>query len=287
MQPNLTALDQEAEQIVKDIGIPPCPAILTTLVQKMRAEEPDFTKIGQLIGRDAGLAATVLKTVNSPFYGLRTKAASVQQALVLMGLRNVAQLVTALLLRQAFPCADSEIMERFWEDSSHVALISAWLAPRASGVGRDDAYTFGLFRDCGIPALLLKFTDYPKTLAAACGANGKRLTDLEEENYWIDHCQVGHYLAKSWHLPEPTCLAILCHHTYLPLASGHTELAAGSLKLIALGLVAGHLFKCYCGEPADLEWKMGGELALECLGFSHADLVTFTGEMHGILAPAH
>ncbi|OGA03080.1 MAG: hypothetical protein A3H35_03660 [Betaproteobacteria bacterium RIFCSPLOWO2_02_FULL_62_17] len=284
MPHDLEVLNREAEQIVMDIGIPPCPAILTKLVRYMRDDEPDYPRIGQLIIGDVSLSAAVLKTVNSPFFGLNAKATSVPQALTLLGLRNVAQLVTGLLLRQAFPCGDSKTMERFWETSSNVALISSWLAPRVHGVGRDDAYTFGLFRDCGIPALLLKFADYPKTLAAARGDDAKRLAELEVENYGIDHPQVGHYLAKSWYLPEPTCLAILCHHEYLQLAGEHTELTAASLKLIALGRVAEHLFKSHCDDPPSADWRLGGEFALGWLGFSDADLVTFAQEMHSILA---
>ena len=44
--------------------------MLTGLVGQMRNEEPDFPKIAKLIGTDVALAATMLKTVNSPFYGL-------------------------------------------------------------------------------------------------------------------------------------------------------------------------------------------------------------------------
>src|SRR5688572_3920629 len=103
MQSDLETLNREAEGIARSIGIPPCPAILTRLVRETRSDDPDFARLGELIGGDVSLAAAMLKTVNSPFYGLRSKATSIRQALVLMGLRNVTNLVTGLLLRQAFP----------------------------------------------------------------------------------------------------------------------------------------------------------------------------------------
>ena len=86
METDLEVLDREAGQIVKDIGIPPCPTILTKLMQEMRHDDPDFAKLGKLIGGDVSLAAAMLKTVNSPFYGLRTKATSVPQAIALLKL---------------------------------------------------------------------------------------------------------------------------------------------------------------------------------------------------------
>ena len=110
-------------------------------MQEIRAEEPDFLKISKLIGGDASLAAAMLHTVNSPFYGLRSKATSVQQAISLLGLRNVAQLVTGSLLRNAFPDCDSEWMEEYWESSSTIAQVSAVLAGKFKGFNRDEAYT--------------------------------------------------------------------------------------------------------------------------------------------------
>ncbi len=38
-------------------AFPPCPAILTRLLRETRADEPDFQRVGQLIGGDVGLAA--------------------------------------------------------------------------------------------------------------------------------------------------------------------------------------------------------------------------------------
>ena len=97
---DFATLDREAEQIVKEIGIPPCPGILTSLLREMREDEPDFKKIGRLIGSDVSLAAAMLKTVNSAFYGRKTKATSVQQALAMLGMRTVGTVVTGLLLRR-------------------------------------------------------------------------------------------------------------------------------------------------------------------------------------------
>lgn len=47
---------------------------------------PDLKKVSTIITRDVGLAAAVLKTVNSPFYGLARKIDSIQRATPLLGL---------------------------------------------------------------------------------------------------------------------------------------------------------------------------------------------------------
>jgi HD-like signal output (HDOD) protein len=269
---DLEALDREAEQIVKDIGIPPCPAILTNLLREMRQDEPDMQKIGRLIGSDVGLAATMLKTVNSPFYGLTNKASSVTQALVVLGLRNVGQLITGLLLKQAFPVSQNEHMEEFWESSSRTALFTAHLAAKIKGVGRDDAYTFALFRDCAVPLLMKKFPDYYETYSAAGYAPQKSFTEVENEICATNHARVGCQLARSWRLPDQTCLAILRHHDHAVLANHAAPIAPGAAKLIALALLAEQLYnKVEVGRKCP-EWGKGGATALELLGMTEGEL---------------
>lgn len=92
----------EAEKAVKDLGIPPCPAILGRIMRESAAVDPDFRKIGEWLSADVSLAAAMLKTVNSPFYGLQRKAETVHQALMFLGLRTVSLIVTRLMLRQVF-----------------------------------------------------------------------------------------------------------------------------------------------------------------------------------------
>lgn len=284
MQTDFSEIDREAERIVKSIGIPPCPAILTTLVREMRADDPDFARIGRLIGSDVGLAAAMLKTVNSPLYGLPTKATSVSRALALLGLRTVTQLITGLLLRQAFPVADSHFMESFWETSSKAALVTAFLASNVKGVSRDEAHAFGLFRDCGMPHLMLTFADYPKALAAAEADCERSMTAIEEDHFLINHAQVGHHLALNWHLPEQVGLAILFHHDHEALAGNHAKLPPASLRLMALGLVAEHLLRGYCGEAATREWHLGGMHALDRIELSEVELDDLSQQLSALLA---
>lgn len=286
MEHNFEVLDREAEQIVKEMGIPPCPAILTKLMQEMRDEEPDFAKIGKLIGGDLSLAAAMLKTVNSPFYGLRSKAGSVQQAIALLGLRNVAQLVTGLLLRQAFCGGTNEVMDEFWESSSGIAQINALLAHRFKGIDRDKAYTFALFRDCGIFAMMEVFAGYRPALAGAKVVGDFNVTDIETEHYGINHARVGYQFAKSWLLPEEICLAVLWHHDYAALQDGRTEISDSIVGYIALTLAAEWLYAKSAMGINSAEWCRGGAFALERLGITQDELEACVMGIKGELAAA-
>ena len=272
MQSDLETLNREAEGIVRSIGIPPCPAILTKLVRETRSDNADFARLGDLIGGDISLAAGMLKTVNSPFYGLRSKATSIRQALVMMGLRNVTNLVTGLLLRQAFPVSANAGMEEFWDYTSGIARASACLGRHIRGLDADLAYTFSVFRDCGVPAMMTGFTDYVPPYSVKDAGDGKPMTEVEEAGFGIHHAFMGYYLAKEWLLPDPVCQSVLWHHDFPALRDGRADIPAACTRLIALGLVADHLYATHIMGVACYEWNEHGEYALDTLKMTAADL---------------
>lgn len=284
METDLETLDREAEQIVKEIGIPPCPIILTKLMQEMRSDDPDFGKLGKMVGSDVSLAATMLKTVNSPFYGLRTKATSVTQAIALLGLRHVAELVSGLLMRQAFPGGSSNLMDEFWETSSRIAQINDLLVRHFKHVKRDGLQTFGLFRDCGMLAMMQKFKNYKPVFPGAKRGCDVSATAVEDIHYKINHARVGYQMAKTWLLPEDVCQAVLRHHDYDELHADGAGLAVPTLQHIALTLAAESIFVKQEAGATSAEWELGSEFALGQMGITQAELDEIAVEIISELA---
>jgi len=279
---DVETLDRQAEEFAREVGIPPCPAVLTSLLRETRADEPDFRRIGRLIANDVALAASVLKVANSPFYGLRTKVTTVQQGLTLLGLSAATQLVTGLLLRQAFPNGSSEAMERFWESSMATGLIAALLARETGCSDQGTAHTYGLFRDCGMAVMMRKFPIYADILDGSALASGDPVTEIEGERYAMNHCRIGARLAHSWHLNATLAYAILNHHCMLTGADSVARATPGSRVLVCLGLVAE---KLYCGATRQTchDWARGGEIALEFLGLRAGMIEGLTGRVKASL----
>ncbi len=90
---------ESVSDILKTITIPPCPAVVAALQEESRRSEVDYHKIIRLISGDLGLAASMMKTANSPFFALRKKVQSVSQATAVLGLKNVINIVNGLVLQ--------------------------------------------------------------------------------------------------------------------------------------------------------------------------------------------
>lgn len=263
--------------ILKTISIPPCPAVVTSLLEEARHAEVDFKKVIRLISGDLGLAASMMKTANSPFFALRNKVETVQQAAAVLGLKNIINIVKGLALQRALS-PKGVSMERFWERSNYHAMVSARLARRVPGVTKEDAYTFGLFHDCGIPILMQRFPGYKETLALA-NRSAQPIWQVENERHNTDHVAVGAMLARNWHLPPLIAQAIRLHHTFEILHDGDSDVPDEARGLTAIALLADHLIARFLNVPDDAEWMAHGTSALNYLSFDEDELAEIRAEM--------
>lgn len=278
-------LDGQLEASIKEIGIPPRPTILEEISREMRSDDPDFNRVAKLISRDVGLAASFLKTANSPYYGFRHKARNVRDALVILGLDVAGRTIAGLILRHVLPGGKN--MERFWDASDRTAQLSAWLVHKLGkqpDAQADDAYTYGLFRDCGIPIMMRKFENYPAILTEANNDADRPFTEVEEAHLPTNHALVGCLLAQSWWLPEATCLAIRHQHDYVLMRAGLQSLPAASRQLIALAQLAEWLLQNISGMNKTQEWQKMGEACLAQLGLSEAELPGLLDEAKAFMA---
>ncbi len=260
-----SAASLDADEIARELKIPPCPAILAQFTAEAKKDDPDPQLLAALIGKDAGLAGAIIKAVNSPVYGLARKAADIPQALAILGLRAAANLITALLLRQAFPASSGALMQRFWDESTRIAETAGTVARHVRGVGREEALTYGLFRNCGIAVMIAKFPYYGGIADAHSRTPGPDLAIAEEAKYRFNHARVGYALARGWNLPDALCRSIQHHHDFARVASGTRDTQGASAALIAAGLLAEQVAALRAGGSVTPEWETHEAAVLKIL----------------------
>ena len=265
---------EEIARVLANIVIPPCPRIVLAMVQEARADDPDLMKLDKLICGDMGLAAAVIKTANSPFYGLNHKVQAVRSALQVLGIRSVTSIVSALALRNALSdpgYGAAPFWDQFWDRTHYHAIACARLARQLRFISTEGAFTFGLFNDCGIPVLARRYSDYKDTLRLAV-TTGRSLIELENERHQVTHTLVGSILAQTWQLPDLVCEAIRDHHRF-ELLYGETTASQGDIAaLTAISLIADDLVNDFVGAPQDSAWLQHGAQALGYLGFDEDEL---------------
>lgn len=257
---------------LREIGIPPRPMILGQIETETAKEDPDFIQLAKLLSVDVGLAAGMIKIANSPFFGFHKRVPTVQEALLVLGLKLVVRAVAGLALKQVFKHVPS--MDRFWDTSALTAEVTAALVRQlhtGHGIRPEDAFTYALFRDCGIPVLMIPFPEYRDVLVKANHEKEKCFTAVEEEAMGVNHTDVGAQLSEDWLLPEDVCTAIRHHHNLQALAED-SDVPERPRLLIALAQTAEHLIQLATSHVQTSEWEKLGAGCLRTLGISEDDL---------------
>jgi len=257
--------DRELDQALssgplRDIVIPSCPELLVALRSEMNQADPDPHVIAEIAGRDVAMAASLIRTANSPFYARASTVNSVGQALGLLGVRSSERLLTAFLMRNAIR---TPLLEHFWETSTRRALAMAYIARQLYDVDAELAHTCGLFCHVGIPILMQGVRGYAGTLAEALARQDRSFTDTENAAHKTDHAVVGALVARTWRFSPVLYQAVRLHHDFTVLNDARIDSKVRTL--VAVALVAEHLVHDFEGIARHPEWHQHGADCLAAL----------------------
>ena len=270
---------EQIQQVLQGISVPPQPQIMVDLQIEQVMPDPDLATIAKLISQDPGLSGALLKIVNSPYFGLTNKISSIQRAVNLLGSRSIINMINALSIRSEMSDETIITLNRFWDTAQDVAMTCLTLAKRLGFEPADEAYTLGLFHNCGIPLMLKRFDNYIDVLeqAYAEAATGSRIVDTENRAFKTNHAVVGYYTAKSWNLPKHLCDVIAQHHNAINIFEDPNGRDAQLKNLLAILKMAEHI--CCCSDvlgaqSRDYEWEALHDHVLDYVGLSEYDFLT-------------
>lgn len=206
------------QSVLDDIGrgfsVPAQPKLLLELLKLMADTNPDINAISKAISKDIAVSAAILKTINSPLYGLGRTVTDIKMSVNYIGIYGVVMLVTGSLLKKSFdPKSCSIDLEDFWQITSDIASAAMLIGQRYKPqIVNDKFFSLGLFHACGVPVMAMKYDDYQELLDKALTSPELALTAVEEQHYSVNHATIGYYVASSWRLPKDVCQIILQHH---------------------------------------------------------------------------
>ncbi|MFH1419546.1 MAG: HDOD domain-containing protein [Planctomycetota bacterium] len=207
-------------------------------------EDPKSTArdLHEVIKNDPALSTRLLKVVNSAFYGLPGQIASVDRAIVLLGLSAVKNISIAASMTQLFNAGAS--VEGFsgvelWRHAIAVGVAARQIVRVQGKPAVEESFLAGLIHDLG---LLVERQVYGKQIAEVIARHEAASTgfwELELEIIGADHQAFGMALANKWRFPMHLCNTIGYHHKPMELA----ETNRGLPTLIHLA----DILACRCG----------------------------------------
>jgi len=251
--------------------IPPQPG----LIEQINTCGADLDMIGEVISVDPGISAAVIKVVNSPAFGLLNKISSIPQAVVMLGVDRVVSILKTLLLRKSMAELDTRLnMALFWKCSLSVATVASTICRQLNLAVADEAYTLGLFHNCGVPILASKYSNYQQVIEYSYSREDGRITSEEFAKFGVHHAAAGYRVARVWNLPKVICLAVKNHHSVdriLDDQSIENPTLKTLLSVLKMAEDMVNLPDKLAQCDIDFEWQKVGSKVLEFTGLSEYD----------------
>jgi putative nucleotidyltransferase with HDIG domain len=201
---------QEAIARIRDL--PTLPAVLSKVLATAADPDASALDLGEHISADQSLSATLLKLVNSAYYGFQRQIKTVTQAIVILGFLEVRNLTLTATAFRTFKKGHPDFdRTQLWRHSLGTAMAADRTA-KLLGMDVEGSFEAGLLHDIGKVVLDLLYPEGFRDAAHAAHERQLAIAVVEQEMFGIDHAQAGGLLGEHWNLPETVVEAIRFHH---------------------------------------------------------------------------
>ncbi len=204
---------KKAKNLIASVeDLPTLPEVVIAITKLV--EDPDATTedIYKIVSTDPALSATMLKLVNSAFYGVSRLVTSPEQAIKILGFVTVRNIALAAFVFDAFLTGKGRFdYKGFWLRSIGTAAAAKVLAHRLAIKETAEYFIYGLLSDLGLIVMMQYFAD-ELTEARKSLEKGASLADAQSAVLGCNHNELGAALAEKWNFP-PVLTAVIRYHS--------------------------------------------------------------------------
>ncbi|MDA3038888.1 MAG: HDOD domain-containing protein [Actinomycetota bacterium] len=243
------------DQILADAAaLPSPPMVVLELLRLANDEDVKLGEVADVVSRDAALAGELLKTVNSPAFGLATPVSRLDRAISIIGRRGFRSLLARRAMRDLVPSNSDEISAEIRRRSVVNATLARSFAHELDPSLAEEAFLVGLLGSLGHLALARVASSVHLAPSESCGGWPREAAERELLGYSTD--EVSSELMIRWSMPELVAEAVLLRGD-LGLTRTPRQASAGLIEALRLAQQAEHVL---CGSipGVDLAELMNG-----------------------------
>jgi len=174
---------------------------IRTLIQDTDSYTSDYVRV---IESDSMLASRVMRIANSDFFGFSRKVENLTQALNLIGVMQLHDLLLCSLCMRTFTSVPSEVLnlKAFWLYSTQCGIASRVIAQYSFSPIINHFFTLGLVHEIGHAAIYSQAPELAIQALEDSQMQNRSIQNIEREYLGFDYCQLSQSLLKLWKLPE-------------------------------------------------------------------------------------
>ncbi|WP_300455017.1 HDOD domain-containing protein [Desulfobacula sp.] len=267
----MTSLQTLMKQI-KDLT--PIPAVAHQLLAVVDNPDSSMEDIANVIQYDPVITASVLKTCNAAYFGLKNPVESIKDAVNMLGTDQVIEL--ALIKSGARALSGSQegyglIEGDMWKYSVSSAVVAKLVAEKLSLKNKNVIFTSALIKDIGKNVLGNHVANASQEITRLVDTRNFSFLEAEKKILGIDHAELGAMITKMWKF-SPRMINIIRHHHL-----------TDESKIYDKDIAAVYLADCICmmignGVGSDgLSYRFKHQV-MKNLGLSAADVLMIIAE---------
>ncbi len=193
--------------------LPPLSTVLSRLLQMLNDERCSSIQIASLIEKDSVLSGSVLRCVNSAYYGVAQPISSIRQAVTLLGFATVRNLVLAFSMKRLVrpQATASNLYSLYSQHALGCAVMTEFLAHYVRSEELDAAFAGGLFHDIGQLLILTTLPEKIPEIVRHWESGDRPMTDSEQTLLDVTHPELSAVVLEKWKLPDAVCDAARRH----------------------------------------------------------------------------
>lgn len=204
--------------LIKEIrNLTPVPMVIHPLLEAVDRTDVDMADIAKIIQYDPALTASVLRTCNSAFFGLKQPAETIRDAVSLLGTDQIIDLVLIKSGAKALSGRQQgyDLQEgAMWKYSVSSAIIARQIATELNMEHKNTIFTAALLKDIGKTVLDRFVKDAFEKIHALVANENFSFMEAEKKVIGVDHAELGGMIAKMWKFSPRMVNIIRNHHLH-------------------------------------------------------------------------
>ncbi len=225
-----------------DIKLPEVPSLVFELNEIIADPMSSAGDIAQVVNKSPSLTATLLRIVNSAFYGFRSKIDNISRAVTMMGSKEVSNLALGITIMETFRDIPKEVVDvaSFLEHNLACGIVARILAAHGNIANTEQLFVSGMLHDIGRLVLCKYFPQLARMTFYEAVKSGKPLLKAEQSVIGSTHVHLGKKLLNKWKLPYSLENNVYYHHNPSNSPSPEMAVTLQMADMIVHGLGIGH-----------------------------------------------
>lgn len=176
-------------------------------------QDSNLTDFVEVIQKDSSLSVKLSRITNSQYFGFPRRAKDLYQAISLIGIMQLHDLILNSLSLRTFLGVPHQLFNpgSFWEYSIKCGIAARTIAQYSQIFPINPYFTYGLLHEIGHAAMFIRKPELSLQVFEDADQTIQQQMDKERNLFGFDYTEAGAALIRQWQLPEIYEQVVSCH----------------------------------------------------------------------------